>query len=574
MKEERLNSLLLAWQEQHSQGREVQPADLCGDCPELAEALQQRIDVLRQMNALLRSGSTPAEACTLDANLSAVGGSCPADAASPETAGTPCTPGGAVPAPVPAAVPGYEILAELGRGGMGVVYKARQQNLNRTVALKMILAGSYAGSRKRWPALNRRPKRSPGCSIPISCRSTNSARHEGQPYFSLEYLDGGTLAGKLRGEPQCPPCSRPRLVATLARAVQVRTRHGIIHRDLKPANVLLTANGIAKVTDFGLAKQGDSGLTASGAIMGTPSYMAPEQAEGKVKEIGPAADVYALGAILYEMLTGRPPFKGASAVDTLQLVTAAEPVPPSQLQPKVPRDLETVCLKCLRKEPAGRYGSAVALAEDLQRFLNGEPILARPVGAVERGWRWCRRSPVVASLILLSLTILIGALVSITLLYVRAEHQRQLAEVNEERADVERRKAEAQRLHAEKEQRRAEENAVTAAKHQKAAEDERARAHAEAAKANQISKVLTEMFQASDPLGLNGLPIIRAQEGKTLTARTARTRFRESCQASGRRAGSAGKVDGYPGQHLLHPGRNRQGPAAAGEGSRTTPPDA
>ena len=223
--------------------------------------------------------------------------------------------------------------------------------------------------------------------------------HDGLPYFSLEFVAGGSLAKKIGGKPQ-PTREAAVMVHDLALAMREAHRRSIIHRDLKPANVLLTPDGRPKITDFGLAKRldADSEQTHTGAIMGSPSYMAPEQAWGHTHQIGPLTDLYALGAILYEMLVGHPPFQGASALETIELVRTEEPVPPTRLQPKVPVDLETICLKCLQKDPAKRYSDASALAEDLQRFLEGRPILARPVGTVERLARWCRRNPKVAAL--------------------------------------------------------------------------------------------------------------------------------------------------------------------------------
>jgi hypothetical protein len=286
-------------------------------------------------------------------------------------------------------VAGYEILGELGRGGMGVVYKARHVQLNRLVALKMILAGSHAGetelARFRVEAEAVARLQHPGI-----VQIYEVGESEGKPFFSLEFVEGGSLSAKLGGVP-LPARRAAELVAALAGAVDAAHRKGIVHRDLKPANVLLTADGTPKITDFGLAKRLDAaGQTATGAVMGTPSYMAPEQAMGK-KDIGPAADVYALGAILYELLMGRPPFLGAEALDTLRQVVSDEPVPPSRSNHRVPHDLETICLKCLHKEPKKRYGSARELAEDLGRWLAGEPIAARPVGQAERLWRWARR---------------------------------------------------------------------------------------------------------------------------------------------------------------------------------------
>jgi serine/threonine-protein kinase len=299
--------------------------------------------------------------------------------------------------PDQATIPGYEILGVLGRGGMGVVYHARQTKLKRLVALKMILAGAHAGPQE-LERFRLEAEAIARLQHPNVVQIYEVGEHEGKPYFSLEFVDGGSLQNTLTGTP-LPAREAARLVETLARAMQAAHQDGVIHRDLKPANVLLTKTGIPKITDFGLAKQlgQDSGQSHTGQIMGTPSYMAPEQAAGNVKTIGAAADIYALGAMLYELLTGRPPFKAASVLDTLEQVRTQEPVPPSQLQPKTPRDVETICLKCLQKEPAKRYESAASLADDLQRFLGGEPIHARPVGQVERLWRWCKRQPALAA---------------------------------------------------------------------------------------------------------------------------------------------------------------------------------
>jgi WD40 repeat protein/tRNA A-37 threonylcarbamoyl transferase component Bud32 len=293
-------------------------------------------------------------------------------------------------------VPGHEILAELGRGGMGVVYKARHKQLHRLVALKMILAGSHAGE----PELARFRMEAEAVARlqhPHIVQIYEVGEQAGLPYFSLEFCEGDSLANQLDGTPMPGP-QAAQLVEMLASGAHAAHQQGIVHRDLKPANVLLTADGTPKITDFGLAKKLDdvSGQTQAGAIMGTPSYMAPEQARGESQAIGPRADVYALGAILYELLTGRPPFRATLPIDTLLQVMAEEPVPPRLLQPKVPRDLETICLKCLQKEPHKRYPTALALAEDLQRFERHEPIRARPIGRAERLARWCRRNPVPA----------------------------------------------------------------------------------------------------------------------------------------------------------------------------------
>jgi WD40 repeat protein/serine/threonine protein kinase len=325
----------------------------------------------------------------------------------------------------------YELIEEISRGGMGVVYKARQRGLNRIVALKMILAGDFASS-EELARFRREAEAAASLQHPNIVQVYEVGVHDGRPYFSLEYVDGGNLQQRLAEAP-LPVRQAAQLVETLARAVHYAHERGIIHRDLKPANILLAVDSrqqtvvsrksendkkpsallatgyclpstvyFPKITDFGLAKhlaQGQTEKTRTGAILGTPSYMAPEQAGGKASEVGTAADVYALGAIFYECLTSRPPFRAANILETLDQVRSQEPVPPRRLQPNVPSDLETICLKCLRKEPQHRYGSARQLAEDLKRFLNGEPILARQSGGWERLMKWTRRRPAVASLL-------------------------------------------------------------------------------------------------------------------------------------------------------------------------------
>jgi WD40 repeat protein len=305
-------------------------------------------------------------------------------------------------APPPVEVPGYSIISELGRGGMGVVYKAVQVSLKRTVALKMILSGSHADGNDlaRFRAEAEAVAR---LQHPHIVQIHEVGQHEDKPYFSLEFVDGGSLAEKIRGTPQ-PPRFAAELLEKLSRGMHAAHQKGIIHRDLKPANVLLAADGTPKVTDFGLAKQMDSDLarTQSGTVMGTPCYMAPEQAEGNVRSLDSRTDVYALGAILYEMLTGRPPFNGVSMLDTLILVREQEPVPPRRLNPQVPIDLETICLKCLQKNPSRRYASAELLGDDLRRFLDNMPVQARPIGNLGRLAKWAVRKPAAAALALVS----------------------------------------------------------------------------------------------------------------------------------------------------------------------------
>jgi serine/threonine protein kinase len=326
-------------------------------------------------------------------------------------------------------VAGYEDLVPLGKGGMGVVYRAHQRSLNRLVALKMVHTG-LSGDAEYLARLRTEAEAAARLQHPNIVQVHEVGTTDGQPYLVLELVEGGSLRDRLHDGPLAPG-DAARLVETLARAMAYAHQRGVVHRDLKPANVLLTSPspptplprsggegreitplsppgrgvggegfGTPKIADFGLAKQldADSGQTRSGAVLGTPSYMAPEQAEGRVRDVGPLADVYALGAILYECLTGRPPFRGATVLDTLEQVRLSEPVPPRHLQPKVPRDLETIALKCLAKEPHCRYASAAALADDLARFREGRPIRARPVGPLGRFTRWCRRAPVVAGL--------------------------------------------------------------------------------------------------------------------------------------------------------------------------------
>jgi tetratricopeptide (TPR) repeat protein/tRNA A-37 threonylcarbamoyl transferase component Bud32 len=303
----------------------------------------------------------------------------------------------APPAPPGTVLLGYEVLEELGRGGMGVVYKARQVKLDRLVALKMILAGSHAGT-EDLARLRSEAEAVARLQHPNILQIYDVGEHEGLPYLSLEYCPGGAFSKKLSGTP-LPPAEAASLLVTLALAVQAAHDKGIVHRDLKPGNVLLAADGTPKVADFGLAKRMDdaSGRTHTGVVIGTPSYMAPEQAQAR-REIGPTVDVYALGAILYECLTGRPPFKADTPYETILQVISVEPVPPGRLNARVPRDLETICLKCLNKEPGKRYASAGELAADLVRFQRGEPIKARPVGRAERLLRWTRRNPALATL--------------------------------------------------------------------------------------------------------------------------------------------------------------------------------
>ena len=354
------------------------PEDVCQACPELLPQVLDRLRRLRELEAQVDS--------LFPTSGSATGPFAPPDGKRPE-------------------IPGYDVQAMLGRGGMGVVYKARHLRLNRLVALKMLLAGTYARADER-ARFQREAEAVASLHHPNIVEIYDVGDDEGFPFFTMELLEGGSLAQALSGTPQ-PARQAAALLTTLAEAVQVAHQAGIVHRDLKPSNIMLTGAGTPKIADFGLARhfEGEPALTLSGIRLGTPSYMAPEQVSGKAGTIGPATDIYALGALFYEMLTGRPPFRGESAAETERQVIQEEPVSPSRLNTKMPRDVETICLKCLSKEPQRRYSSAAALADDLKRFAEGRPIQARPVGWGERAWRWCRRNPTVAALLITALAL-------------------------------------------------------------------------------------------------------------------------------------------------------------------------
>jgi serine/threonine-protein kinase len=296
---------------------------------------------------------------------------------------------------------------------MGVVYKARQLRLNRLVALKLVRPEA-AGARVRRPRFLVEGEVLARLQHPNVVRIYDVGFHRGQAYFALELVEGGSLATRLDGKP-LPPRRAARLVACLARAVQAAHAQGVVHRDLKPGNVLLTADGVPKLADFGLAKtlDVDLSLTRTGEVLGTPAYMAPEQALGQAAQVGPLTDVYALGVILYEALTGRPPFLAETYQEVLRQVSWSEPVPPRRLQPRVPRDLEIICLRCLQKEPGRRYASAGDLADDLRRYLDNRAILARPSGPVEKLARSCRRNPLPASLLAAIVLVFLPALAGV-----------------------------------------------------------------------------------------------------------------------------------------------------------------
>lgn len=397
--------------------------------------------------------------------------------------------------------PGYELLEEIGRGGMAVVFRARQQILNRIVALKMLLGGKIASS-ETLARMQQEARAVAQLQHPGIVQIHEVGEHQGLPYLSLEYVAGGTLHNWLRGRP-LSVTEAAQIIEQLARTIAFAHERGIVHRDLKPANILLTdipaelqsssslpatrlshqstpSLNVApmKISDFGLARMSDSqsDLTATGQVLGTPSYMAPEQAAGQGDAVSPALDIYSLGAILYELLTGRPPFRGATLLETLEQVRNDDPVPPRQLQPRIPRDIETICLKCLEKTPSRRYESASAFANDLRSFINGESIFARPAGAIERCRKMIRKNPTVAALTSLIALLLIVGQAAILGEARRANEHEKIAIADSRRALAAVEEANAERI-------RAQESATIAEAERRKADVERTRALAAQAEA-------------------------------------------------------------------------------------------
>jgi hypothetical protein len=356
---EKLLDLLVQWEELRRQGKSATPEELCPDDVRLQALLRERLARRQRLHTAL---------------------DLPPVTRHEEVAR---------PAPLPV-IDGYDLGELLGRGGMGLVFKAWQKSLKRHVALKIVVSGAHAGAEER-ARFRTEAEAVARLHDPGIVQIYEVGEQAGCPYLALEFVGGGSLAQRLDGAP-VPPRRSAQLVLDLARAVQHAHEQGIVHRDLKPANILLTEAGAAKIADFGLAKllDAEQGHTHTGAVLGSPSYMAPEQAAGQARAVGPATDVYALGAILYELLTGRPPFLGASVLETLDQVRTHDPAPPQALQPTVPADLAAVCLKCLEKNPAERYPSAAALADDLDRFLRGDAVAARKLTLWDQAARLVR----------------------------------------------------------------------------------------------------------------------------------------------------------------------------------------
>jgi tetratricopeptide (TPR) repeat protein len=436
------------------------PEDVCRDHPELLNEVRRRWKQFRQVDAEVG-------ALLPDSNGDT-------DATAPRTR-------------LPQ-IPGYEVETVLGSGGMGVVFRARHLALGRTVAIKMLLAGAFAGP-SELARFRREAEALAGLRHPNIVQIYDAGEVDGHPYFTMELVDGGSLASRDSATPQ--PARQPaKLVATLARAVQFAHTAGIVHRDLKPGNILQGPDGIPKITDFGLALPVADGtrFTISGARVGTPSYMAPEQALGKSSAIGPAVDIYALGAVLYELLTGQPPFRGETAAETERRVITDDPLPPSRLNATIPRDLETICLKCLGKEPESRYRSAAELADDLDRYLEGRPIQARPLGMVATFGRWCRRNPAATAI---SVLLVLGTAIS-TWQAVSATHAKEEA--------LQARQAEAERAEGERKAKlEAQEQKATAERAAEAEKAAKAQAQKRLAQVEKANDVLASIFEHLDP---------------------------------------------------------------------------
>jgi len=459
---ERLDELLLRWQELRQEGRSVAAADLCTDCPELETLLEEQIKAFAEVESILGIQTQEADGVKDESVINRT-------TLPPE--GADATQVTGVSFHGMPSVPGYEIISVLGRGGMGVVYQARQVALNRMVALKMILSGGHA-SQQRLQRFRTEATAVARLQHPSVVQIHDIGELDGQPYYSMEFVAGGSLDQQL-AKALMPPRQAAQLLMQIAQAMHHAHQNGIVHRDLKPANILLTGSkdSAPKIADFGVAKLLDEdGPSLSGEPMGTPSYMAPEQALGRKQDQGPAIDVYALGAILYEMLTGRPPFRGESTLDTLEQVCSREPVAPSQLQPGCPRDLETICLKCLRKEPGRRYPSAQELAFDLQRFLQDQPIEARPTPPWERVLKWMKRKPAVAVSLLLSAAAIIALLVVWIVFTAQLSRERDLARAAQGRAESKELEADSARKDAEAEKSTAEHERDLARKERERAE--------------------------------------------------------------------------------------------------------
>lgn len=383
---EKLLDLLIVWEESRATGRPLTVVELCRDCPELADELEHEIHRLQSLDRFMfPSGVTDADAALGEVRSSGSSDRYPN-------------------------LPGYEILEEIGRGGTGIVYKARQHSLNRYVAIKSLMERSWA-KRGFVARLRQEAKALSLLNDPHVVQVYDVIETSEAVSLILEYVDGENLASRLNGMP-ISPVNAAQFALTLARTLTIVHEQGLLHRDIKPANVLISRTGEIKIADFGLVKEEGitGGLTATGDLFGSPSYMAPEQADGRLSKVSVRTDIYGMGATLYEMLTGRPPFVGASAMDTLSQVLHRDPISPRLLNPVIPRDLETICWRCLEKEQNRRFETSKELGDELERFLHGTPIHSHHIGVLERVARWCRRRPATAGLIGLSATAILACI--------------------------------------------------------------------------------------------------------------------------------------------------------------------
>jgi WD40 repeat protein/tRNA A-37 threonylcarbamoyl transferase component Bud32 len=406
-----------------------------GDCPACCRRIDQLATDDRLLTRLQQGAATRDKALVSPAQrLSAVRALDQSHEGKSSTLHSPSFSVYPVVLPTPKQVGDYDILAEIGRGGMGVVYQARHRGLHRLAALKMVLAGEFASPTQEL-RFRLEAELAARVQHPNIVQVYEIGSYEGRPFLALEWVEGGSLANRLDGEPWQPDAAAA-LIEILARAIDVAHGEGVVHRDLKPANVLLAESDTPKISDFGLAQtiEGGKTTTQSGFLVGTPWYMAPEQAAGKRALVGPPTDIYALGVMLYQLLTGQLPFQRDSTLELLRAVTSDEPPLPRRLQPRVPRDLEAITLHCLEKEPGRRYSTALALAEDLRRFQEGKQVVARPVGAVSRFVRACQRRPLITLLLALLTVSLFGGLAGVTWKWLEANEQRDLANTEKQTA--------------------------------------------------------------------------------------------------------------------------------------------
>jgi tetratricopeptide (TPR) repeat protein len=477
-REERLNDILAEWLEAAETGSTPDEDAFLQRYPEFADALRQHLDDWKRFpRVAATSAATPRPAATVFDDHDASRLAEPAAALN-------------------ALIGDYEVLEELGRGGMGIVCKARHQTLNRLVALKMLRAAG-PGVEPDLQRLRHEAEMVAALDHPHIVPLYEVGEHDGRLFLSMKLIEGGPLSARL-AEFAADPRRATKLLATIAHAVHHAHQRGILHRDLKPSNILLDAAGQPNVTDFGLARkvEGHDELTLSGALVGTPGYMAPEQTLGRRDVVTTAADVYGLGAILYALLTGEAPFRGLSPLDVLKQVREREPEPPRRRNPRVARDLQTICLKCLDKEPQRRYGSARELAEDLERFLNHEPVQAQRPTLVSRLGKWARRHQAVALAasvgVVLALVVSCIAVVLLTAAYQEEALQRQAAETERALAQQEQTKAEQAQQREKDERQKAEQAAVKERQAREVAEERRKQAEA-------VATFLESLFRGLDP---------------------------------------------------------------------------